>query len=328
VIGQFIGVLSRDSGTSSDEMLKTTQELIPVLEREQANYELATAWRLVMTLHGVSGRYRLAGEASEKTLSYARLAGNDRLIARVAANLAVNALYSETPVVQGIAHCERLITEGLTDRRIELVVMCKLAQLRAMNGELEVARKLYVQGRAGLRDLGRGASSAQSVIDLLQVELQGGNLAAAEREAREDVEFLTQIGEKYYLSTAVALLSRVVRDQGRDDEAWVLSEAAEQASAPHDFESQALWRSARAPILARRGDTGNAEELARAAVSIVQNAEAPHLTADALVELASVLQIAGKIDEARRTAGEAVELFRRKGCAYSAKRWGEWAGAL
>ena len=126
----------------------------------------------------------------------------------------------------------------------------------------------------------------------------------------------------------MALLSRVVRDQGRDDEALVFSEAAEQASAPHDFESQALWRSARAPILARRGEAGEAEELARAAVSIVQNAEAPHLTADALVELASVLQIVGKIDEARRTAGEAVELFRRKGCAYSARRWGEWAGAL
>ena len=328
VIGQFIGVLSRDSGTSTEEMLTTTQALIPVLEHEQANYELATAWRLITILYGVSGRYRQAGEASAKTLTYARLAGNDRLIAKVAANLAVNALLSPTPVVRGISVCERLIAEGLTDRRIELVVMCKLAQLRAMNGELDVARKLYVEGRSGLRDLGRGPGSAQSVIDLLQVELLGGDLAAAEREAREDYEFLVQIGEKYYLSTAAALLSRAVRDQGRDDEALAISEVAENASAQHDFESQALWRSVRAPILARRGNATGAEELARAAVSIVQEAEAPHLTADALTELASVLQIVGKIDEARSTAHEAVELFRLKGCVYSANRWNAWAKSL
>jgi tetratricopeptide (TPR) repeat protein len=197
-----------------------------------------------------------------------------------------------------------------------------------MNGELDIARRLYVRGRADLRDLGRGPSSAQSVIDLLQVELQGGDLAAAEREAREDVEFLMQIGEKYYLSTAAALLSRVVRDQGRDDEALVFSEVAEQASAPHDFESQALWRSVRAPILARQGGAAEAEELARAAVSIVRAAEAPHLTADALTELASVLQIAGKVDDARSAANEAVELFKLKGCVHSSKRWDAWVNSL
>jgi len=166
------------------------------------------------------------------------------------------------------------------------------------------------------------------VIDLLQVELQGGDLAAAEREAREDYEFLIQIGEKYYLSTAAGLLARVVRDQGRDDEALVFSEVAEQAAAPHDFESQALWRSARAPILARRGRRTEGEELARAAVSAVRNAESPHLAADALIELASVLQIVGKIDEARDAGREAVELYKRKGCVYAVTRWGEWVGRL
>ena len=52
VIGLFVGLFSRDAGISSDQMLRTTQELIPVLQREQAHYELATAWRLVLTLYG------------------------------------------------------------------------------------------------------------------------------------------------------------------------------------------------------------------------------------------------------------------------------------
>jgi tetratricopeptide (TPR) repeat protein len=227
-----------------------------------------------------------------------------------------------------LVQCERLISDGLTDRRIEAIVMCKLAQLRAMNGDLDVARKLYIQGRTVLSDIGRTPTSAGSVIELLQVELQGGDLELAEREARDDYEFLKQIGETYNLSTAAALLSRVVRDQGRDDEALAFSQAAEQAAAPHDFESQALWRSVRAPILARRGNLAEAEELARAAVAIVREAEAPHLIAEALAELASVLRIASKTDEARSKAEEAIGLFTSKGCVYAARRLSEWLSNL
>ena len=127
----------------------------------------------------------------------------------------MSALYGPTPVANAISQCERLISEGLTDRQVESVVMCKLAQLRAMNSELKVARELYTQGRAALRDLGSGVNAAQSVIDLLRVELHGGDLAAAEQQALEDYDFLARIGETYYLSTTAALLSRVVRDQGQ-----------------------------------------------------------------------------------------------------------------
>jgi tetratricopeptide (TPR) repeat protein len=328
VVGHFIGLLSRDGATSNEEVLRTTQELIPILEDEQANYELATAWRLITTLHGISGRYRLASDACDKTLAYARLAANDRLIARVALNVALNCLLGPTPVAEGIAQCERLIAEGLSDRRIEAIVMCKLAQLRAMKGDLDVARKLYVTGRAVLRDIGRTPTSAGSVIELLQVELHGGDLALAEREAREDYEFLKQIGETYNLSTAAALLARVVREQGRDDDALAFSEVAENEAAPHDFESQALWRSVRAPILARRGNLAEAEDLARAAVSVVREAEAPHLIAEVLVEFASVLQLVGKIDMARTNALEAIELFKSKGCDYAVERWGAWVARL
>jgi tetratricopeptide (TPR) repeat protein len=328
VVVLFIGLFSRDAAMSSDEMLRSAQELIPVLEREQAHYELATAWRLVLSLHAISGRYRLAADASEKSLIYARLAGNDRLIARIGGNLAMSALYGPTTVVEAISQCERLIAEGLPDRQVESVVMCKLAQLRAMNGELDVARKLYTQGRAALRDLGRGVNAAQSAIDLLRVELNGGDLAAAEREAREDYEFLTEIGETYYMSTTAALLSRVVRDQGRDEEALEFSKAAEKAAAPDDIESQALWRSVRAPIVARQGQADQAEELAQMAVAMVRDSEALHLKAEALSELASVLRIVGKSDQARSAVKQAIELYRSKGCVFSSDRLSAWADGL
>ena len=194
-----------------------------------------------------------------------------------------------------------------------------------MNGELAIARDLYQRSRATLRDLGHGVFAASTGLDLVRVEIHGGDLALAEREARVDYEFLAKIGETYALSTLAALLSRVVRDQGRDDEALDLSKIAEDATAADDIESQALWRSIRAPILARAGDMKQAEDLARTAVQLVLQTEAPNLKADALSELALVLRLCGKADEARQAIDAARALYSAKGNLISEARCGLWA---
>ena len=204
--------------------------------------------------------------------------------------------------------------------------MCTLAQLKAMNGELEAARGLYRRGRATLRDLGQGVFAASTGLDVARVELHGGDLAIAEREVRTDYEFLVRMGETYFLSTMAALLARLARDQGHDDEALALTQTAEQATAVDDIESQALWRMVRAPILARRGEIAQAEELARSAVDLVRGTEAPMLQADALAELAAVLRAADRPDEAQRTIAEAIALYEAKGNRVAAQRAAGWAG--
>jgi ATP/maltotriose-dependent transcriptional regulator MalT len=170
-----------------------------------------------------------------------------------------------------------------------------------------------------LRDLGQGVNAASTGLDLARVELLGGDLALAEREVRADYDFLAKMGETYFLSTMAALLSRIVRDQGRDAEALALSETAEAATAADDMESQALWRAIRAPIVARSGNAELAEELARSALELVRQTEAPTLQADALCELASVLQLNGKTGEALQVIDEAIGLYRSKGNVVSAQ---------
>jgi class 3 adenylate cyclase/tetratricopeptide (TPR) repeat protein len=324
LVGEFMHLYSGDEG-GSDEKLKTAHELIPVLERENAHGELATAWRLVMLVHGIAGRYKLAGEAAEHSIAHARLAGNERLIARVGGILSNTALLGPTPVPQAIAQCEQLIAGGLSDRQVECSVLCTLAQLRAMNGELQAARSLYQRGRATLRDLGNQVNAAATGLDLARVEFLGGDLSVAEKELRADYEMLARIGETYYLSTMAALLSRVLRDQGRDDEALALSKTAEEASAADDLESQSLWRAVRAPIMARAGNTDHAEDLARSAVEYARRTEATGLQADALWELAFVLRLARKPDGEREAIGEAIALYSAKGNIVSAARASRWA---
>ena len=146
----------------------------------------------------------------------------------------------------------------------------------------------------------------------------------AESEVRADYDFLAQAGETYFLSTMAALLSKIVRDQGRDDEALELSRAAEAATATDDMESQALWRATRAPIVARAGDPVLAEALARTAVDLARRTEAPGLQADALSELASVLGLVGKPAEAGEVMREAIALYNAKGNIVSAGRSSAW----
>jgi predicted ATPase/class 3 adenylate cyclase len=320
ILGMFVQLYSGEQNEWSETTLAHAHRLIPRLEAESAHNELALAWRLVVLVHGMAGRYTLAGEAVERSSAHARLAGNARLAAGNSTTLALFVLHGPTPVAQAIAQCEQQIADGMGDRQIECAIMSTLAQLKAMNGELEAARDLCRRARTVLRDLGKGVFAASTGLDLARVELHGGDLAAAEREVREDYDFLAKVGETYVLSTMAALLSRLVRDQGRDDEALALSKIAEQASAADDVESQALWRAIRVPIVARGGELVAAEELARGALEFARRAEAPCMQADAMVELAEVLRLSGLLDAARTTLSEALALYTAKGDVVSAAR--------
>jgi tetratricopeptide (TPR) repeat protein len=116
-----------------------------------------------------------------------------------------------------------------------------------------------------------------------------------------------------------AMLARAVRDQGRDAEALELTQLAERSAAADDVDAQVLWRAVRAPILARSGALADAEALARTALDMARQTEVPGLHASAFQELASVLQLAGRHDEARRALDEAVRIHVAKGDVVSAR---------
>jgi len=321
VLEMFVRLYSGEQqGGWSEETLRVCHEVIPLLERDNAHNEAAMAWRLVVLVHGIAGRYSEASQGVARSIAHARKAGNDRLVARNGLMLAINALQGPMPVPEAIAECEQLLAGGVSDRQVECNVMCALAQLKAMHGELDAARALYRRSRAMLRDLGQGVYAASTGIDLARVELHGGDLALAQREVQADCDFLAAKGETYFLSTMTALLARMAREQGQDGEALALSRTAEQATAEDDTESQALWRMVRAPILARSGELAQAEELARAALALVRQTESPMLQADALAELAEVLRLASRGDEARATLAEAVALYEAKGNRVAAAR--------
>jgi tetratricopeptide (TPR) repeat protein len=74
-----------------------------------------------------------------------------------------------------------------------------------------------------------------------------------------------------------------------------------------------LWRTSRAKILARQGDLERAESLAREAVRMGEPTDLVNTRADALSDLAEVLALAGRREEALAALEEAAQLYERKG---------------
>ena len=319
-----VRLFSAEPGDFGDETLRLAGIAIPLLEKDVAHRDLARAWRLIGFVHGNAGRYGKSSQAINNSTTHARLAGDERLIARNAMGLSVSALLGPTPVDEAISDCQQMIDRGLVDRLAKGKILCTLAQLRAMKGDFLPARVLYRQGRELLSDLGQAVIAASTGTDLLAIELLAGDLRAAETEALSDYKFLEELGETYLLSTMSAMLARVVRDQGRDDEALELTRKAEQASAPEDVDSQALWRSVRAPILARKGSLTEAEAMAQSAVRLSEQTDALTLQADTLFELAEVLRLSGKRLDANNAMGRARALFEAKGDRVSAEKSATW----
>ena len=304
---------SGESGSWSDAALDLTTNVIPLLERQGAHAELGKAWRLVTMVQQIAGHLGEASKTISNVIKHARLAGDERLLARSALGMTLNAVYGPTPAVEAIEQCEALIASDLADRQVQNLIICKIAQLHAMVGDHATARRNAMSARTVLRDLGHGVRAASSSLDVAIVELLAGDPAAAERELRPDCEMLQGLGETYFLSTMAATLARAVLEQGRDEEALALTITAEKSAADDDVDAQAHWRCVRSLILARRGELGDAESLARAGLDLALQQETPALRGTAHSDLAAVLSRAGRAEEARRALEDAIVIYQAKG---------------
>ena len=253
-----------------------------------------------------------------RAIEHATRAGDERQRRIAATQYAQVATYGPTPVGEAIANCEDILENTQGDMRTQGIVTGLLGRLEAMRGNFERARWLYNAGRAVLEEMGQSVAAASTSLDSCAVEMLAGDPAAAERELRRDYEALDEMGEKRLLSTIVGELARAVYARGGYDEAEQLSRMAEELAAEEDVVSQALGRSVRARVLARRGEHEPARRLAEEAVELVRPTGELVLHADTLLALAEVLELSGDVAAARRWLGEALELFERKGDVVSA----------
>ena len=225
------------------------------------------------------------------------------------------------PVPDAIAIAERVLAALDGDHKSEAYTLRALANLEAMRGRFDEARSLYQRSRATLDELGwRFDAALTSAVASGPVELIAGDAVAAEAELRRDHEALAAMGERNYISTTAAFLAEALYRQARDEEAFRMTEESAEIAAADDVATQYLWRSVRAKLLARRGDTAAAETMAREAIDIIGGAQDPDSQGYAWIDFAEVLRMAGRRAEAMDAADRSAALFDAKGNQSSAAR--------
>jgi ATP/maltotriose-dependent transcriptional regulator MalT len=156
--------------------------------------------------------------------------------------------------------------------------------------------------------------------DAAYVALASGDAPGAEAALRGGYDRLTEMGERALLADTAAMLAQVVYQQGRAVEAWAFTREAEDAASEDDLSVQVVWRSVRARLLALVGRIPEAKRLSGDAVELASRTDWLTDHADALIAHAEVLRLAGEAEAAAGTIQKAIALYDRKGNAVGMNR--------
>jgi class 3 adenylate cyclase/tetratricopeptide (TPR) repeat protein len=310
--------LSVDPGFGPEEAEERAHSAIRTFEAGGDDLGLAKAWRLVADACWAQLRLAEMGDVLERALVHAERAEDEHEASEILRGLCRVALLGPMPVEQAVARCRDTLEAKGDDLGLQAAVQEILAVLLGMQGRFDDARDLLERARRSYRELGIGLRAGSMYTAF--VELLAGEDADAERELRRASEELEAIGERAELSTTAALLALALCKLERLEEARHYADIAEASSSPGDIATQVILLRARSRITAGAGEHDRAEDMARAAVELAGTTDWLELRADALIDLAQLLDAAGRSDDAGECVRHAIDLYERKGIVASVTR--------
>jgi len=304
------------TGVGREDVLRELAAAVQVFEElgDEAGLGRALCFRGKVSFW--AGDSTAAIEDLELAVKYSGAVGDEAQEAETL-QYVLTALYrGSTPVEEALERVAEIESRAGTNRRLERSALASHAVLEAMLGHFDAARDLIGRARALAEELGLEATlAAQVTTGVGEIELLAGDPEAAERELRPACETLERIGELGYLSSAAPPLADALYLQGRDDEAFLVTERwdPKRLTVPEDVDAQVGWLRVRAKLLARRGDFEAAERLAREATARTARTDFLDLHARAVADLAEVLRLAGRSEESAAAVQEAIRLYEQKG---------------
>ena len=308
-----LGVRDLTGQATGDEISAEVERAIPVLEELGDDAGLASAWLLLVE----TGNSLADDEqAAERALVHSRRAGlardeEDALFAQLTA-----ALYGERPVAEVTELCERLLAEA-HGPLAEVGTLEILAALKVRNGDVFEGRELYVDADRLYRELGMKYREAVNWQCWADSEFATGDYEMAEAAFRQSILQFEEMGDRYYQGALLTHLAHVLCAQGRNDEAASALDHSEELLEGH---VSSLGPSARARVLAARGETEAALELAHQGLAATVGQDWPEGRAQVLVSLAEVQRRAGRPSEEAAALREALDLYECKGIRPAADR--------
>jgi class 3 adenylate cyclase/tetratricopeptide (TPR) repeat protein len=303
------------------ETIRTEVErLVPALSEAGDARGLARASYLLVELDWMACRYAAAAKRLEEVAEHAARTGDRHQETEALARLAAALVYGPVPVEEALRRCEQLPERSRGDRRVEASALTARAGLEAMLGRFEGTAEQIDLAESMLEELGLSLIALASEEVRADISLLAGDPGAAEHALRRTYDALDRAGERGMLSTTSAELAEALYQQGRLEEAQRYADVSEDAGASDDVATQLVVRGVRAKLAARRGAFDEAERLGRSAVELAAPTEAPTFRGHAWMDLAEVLRLTDRQDEAAAALESAAEEFEAKGNVVSAAR--------
>lgn len=275
----------------------------------------AEAHQVAARGHRQNGRFAAAEIELDRALIAARRAGDRRRVSEALAAGSRATLWGPTPVIRASGRCQDVLrsmrmTSG--NRHVESIALRCQAVLEAMRGRFEAAREIMATAHDMMQDLGQAVELFELATHAGIIELLAADPAAAALHLRRARDGFARLGVGVSAARASAVLARALHEQGADEAALVAARYAEQ-HAGGQVKTAVHWGAVRAEILARRGQTEQALQLARQTVTLVEATDAVPDTAHAWLSLARVLATT------RAPSSEVVAAAKRARALYEAK---------
>jgi class 3 adenylate cyclase/tetratricopeptide (TPR) repeat protein len=298
-----------------DQIRSDSERAIAMFEAAGDDRGLARAWLLIADIAWDHGRAGEQLDALEHALEHAGRAGAAFEIAEVLLSVSAAIVRGPTAVTDGLARADQLLRDYPGNRGVEAYVDHAVAHLRARLGEFDAARAASDRYRAFLLDTGQLIGYLRSAEVRFDVEMLAGDVGAAAAVAEEAYASLLEKGDRWpYLG---AFLGQARLALGRPTEA---AEVAEVAAASAIAVERALGLGVLARVRAGEGDAAAAEEAIREAIEIVERTDFLFDRGTVQLDLADVMELLGRDEEAHAARERALDMFEDKGDLISAAR--------
>jgi class 3 adenylate cyclase/tetratricopeptide (TPR) repeat protein len=303
-----------DPAVDYEELEAEALEAASLCEASDDHFGAARAWRVVYWARWGLCQLERMRPAAERALAHDRRARDQHYPQDDLIGILVSLVWGPAPASEALVRGEEIYEQVQGHRGAEAFAMCFLGQVRGMLGQRDAAREMILRGVADRRELGDLPGAAMTYGEGLGyfVEMVQGDWESGERELRRGFDELASMGDKNYLAITAGWLAHCLYALGRYDEAEEFAGVCEKAAARSWVAAQVLWRGARATLLARSGNVESSEALAREAVKLALRTDRVDTQTDALMDLAEVLRVSGREDEAAPIVADALRRYELK----------------
>ena len=299
---------------SAVEAVQLAEDALPLLEAREDHAGLAEIWyALGLGAYQYAGRFESMVQAAEAAHGYETRAGRPHTRSQLV--WGVGLLQGPRPVGAVLELLDPLAGALEIDllRSTMLAMSDRIDEARVLAGALaDRARELRIWG--------------DGHTEIAEIESLAGNHEAAAKQFGLWCDRVAELGS-LWTGEYFALQSRELSLAGRYEEAE--ERVAQAVGNMFDADvTQSVWRQASALVAAHRGEHGEAERLAREALTHIERTDSPKLQADAYCDLAEVLEAAGRRDEAVAAWGDALKRYERKGVVPLVRRVRERLASL